>query len=304
MFPAPKKSEPLHQRYNGARAMLVQTLGIGPAEGKLAVRKILANGIAANEVLAVAVTVPGCGPLVDLLLDSGADLHATIPVEAPGYLVCDDGEADDLDSHPLLAAASHNSFDGVDALLKHGVSVNLPTVVTGVTALWNACEQSLLGMVVRLCEAGADVDVRKAETRNPPLSIAAQNGHEAICMELCARGANLHARRTGGMQPLSSALITRQVDITALLLRHGADASACFTDNGGGGVMVSMVLAQPCEKRKDTNVAKDDASIRALLKGHLNGKVRNELNSLSPAHGAAWKEALRLEVKAMCNAGV
>ncbi|ROV91507.1 hypothetical protein VMCG_09439 [Cytospora schulzeri] len=121
--------------------------------------------------------------LVELLLDSGADVNAPAG-KSRGRTA-------------LQSACLAGNMEVVEVLLSRGADVNAPgSAYKGGTALHAACAKGRAEIVRRMLEAGADVNAEAGWHRQTPLQTAAVGGHVEIVEMLRAAGAV--GRASGG----------------------------------------------------------------------------------------------------------
>ena len=121
------------------------------------------------------------------------------------------------------AFARPSDADDVARCVDSGRGVNARDS-DGNTRLYHAVDNQDLGTVMRLLEAGADVNAAGYWT---PLHVAALHGDTVLIRVLVEAGANPDARDTGGETPLHRAVIQRRDStVIAALLAAGADVGA------------------------------------------------------------------------------
>src|SRR6266568_4300261 len=134
----------------------------------------------------------------------------------------------DLD---IFEAASLGKMDQVRALVKRDMELVNAYSPEGFTALQLSAYLGQKEAVDFLLKAGANVN---AIARNPSdytaLSGAASRAHRSIAETLLDNGANVNQRYEGGFSPLIEAAASGSLEITRLLLAHGADPQACMAD--------------------------------------------------------------------------
>ena len=67
----------------------------------------------------------------------------------------------------------------------------------------------------------AGTDVNAKDSGWTPLTVAANNGHKEIVELLIAKGADVNAKDDDGYTPLDGAVDEGQIEIAALLRKHG-----------------------------------------------------------------------------------
>eukprot|EP00742_Colponemidia_sp_Colp-10_P011871 GILJ01013252.1.p1 GENE.GILJ01013252.1~~GILJ01013252.1.p1 ORF type:complete len:574 (-),score=64.89 GILJ01013252.1:195-1916(-) len=190
--------------------------------------------------------------LMELLLDSGADIHAakkgrtvlhvacsTKDKEVPSVrLLLERGASiyintpDDKGNTPLFAAISASNLDLVRFLLENGADVNL--LLEEGTALHKSVSQSPCSreMVELLLDHGADV-ILVADKGPTVLSLACSNAGGdkcAVVRLLLERGAKVHINMEtpDGDTLLRKAVSRKDRDLAMLLLDYGADFRAVY----------------------------------------------------------------------------
>lgn len=119
----------------------------------------------------------------------------------------------------LVAAAREGNVATVDVLLAARAPVDTRTRF-GDTAMSLAALAGHLGIVKKLREAGAKLDVPKTWT---PLIYAATGGHDAVIRYLLAEGANIDAVSPNGTTALMMAVREGKFSTVELLLAARAD---------------------------------------------------------------------------------
>lgn len=158
------------------------------------------------------------------LLESGADM---------GIIFRDSSMYEHL---ALSFAARMGHVHVLRALLRHGADVNASSS-TGLTALHYAAVRNQSGAIDVLAKAdGADIEARVVNSGGggTPLHAASVMCCDEATLSLLENGANIHAQNVFGYSPLHA--VARQggrkgaVEVTALLLRWGADETALDHD--------------------------------------------------------------------------
>ncbi len=134
----------------------------------------------------VSGTKPGATEIIDLLLNSGANIEQRSPVA------------------PLDAAARFGSLGIVKFLLDKGANANAGAN-DGRTPLYQALRHWRTEVANMLIQRGADVNA-KTEEGWTPLHLAAINGMESTVRLLLANGAAVNARDNQGATPLAWAI--------------------------------------------------------------------------------------------------
>jgi hypothetical protein len=137
-------------------------------------------------------------PIVELLLQAGADIHAC----------AEDG------SNALSLTLALGWRDTADYLLDHGIDVNVRSSRTGCTALMH-CRDSVL--LDRLLERGAMIDAQD-NWGNTALLQAVRGKQLTLVKALLERGADIHIKcRNGVDDALSFARLARDQKMVSLL---------------------------------------------------------------------------------------
>jgi ankyrin repeat protein len=159
-------------------------------------------------------------PMIDLLLNSGADLEATTPVHyepAPGYT-------------PLMLAVGYNFPSIAEHLLIRGANVNA-TNAAGETVLQLAARLETPAQTLRsILERKPDLEARNPRNLTP-LQVACLNlnhGTVRILLEaganperLLEAGADPNAATTSGATPMHAAALWPPPAVMQKLLDHG-----------------------------------------------------------------------------------
>ena len=111
---------------------------------------------------------------------------------------------DDEGATPLVVCAQYGHEDLVEALLERGADVDA-AAHSGCTALVYACGASQAAfserLVEKLLDHGADPNIPELHHGSRALHYLAATGHERLCRELVARGADAAAKDYGGWAP-------------------------------------------------------------------------------------------------------
>ena len=111
---------------------------------------------------------------------------------------------DDEGATPLVVCAQYGHEDLVEALLERGADVDA-AAHSGCTALVYACGASQASfserLVEKLLDHGADPNIPELHHGSRALHYLAATGHERLCRELVARGADAAAKDYGGWAP-------------------------------------------------------------------------------------------------------
>ena len=199
--------------------------------------------------------------MMELLISKGADVNARSTDRNYQRHVQAEGRPKSLDSgglSPLAYAARENCMACVEVLLTHKVDINLPDP-DGVSPLLVAIMNANWDIASRLIQAGADVNQWDIFGETPLLNAinlrSRRDGGKGssidplnkisgteIVKTLLARGANPNmqlffkpanapgAMNTRGVTPLIRAVFNGDVEMTKLLLEHGADPTITTAD--------------------------------------------------------------------------
>lgn len=145
---------------------------------------------------------------------------------------------EDVEMSPLCSAVLEHHGEIVELLLKAGADLR-----TDPAALVAAVSKGSVPLVLRMLDAGADIDAMEA-TGFTPLLMAAKCDSADIVELLLSRGANVDKADTDGVTPLCLATGFDRPEIVKALLAHGADP------NLGGNeeeypLMIGVVFALP-----------------------------------------------------------
>jgi ankyrin repeat protein len=132
--------------------------------------------------------------------------------------------AKDADGTPaLMAATLFADVRCLQLLLDHGADPNIINGVGATALMWAAPD---LPKIKLLVAHGADVNARSANLQRTPLLVAASYpGSMAVLEFLLDKGADLHAKDRAGMDALSRAARSADVDVVRFLVEHGCDPS-------------------------------------------------------------------------------
>jgi ankyrin repeat protein len=131
----------------------------------------------------------------------------------------------------LYTSIRDNMLEVVKAILDKDMSTVEVRSGHNQTPLSLAAENGHEAIVMALLEKDANVECRDSFGRIP-LHLAAQNGHEAIAMALLEKGANLECTDSSGQTPLSLAAQNGHEAVTNALLKKGANLE-CTDDSSG-----------------------------------------------------------------------
>ena len=198
--------------------------------------------------------------MIELLIARGAAVDARSAARDYQRHITAEGRPKSLDSGgftPLLYAARENCLLCVDVLLESGADIDLPDP-DGVSPLHLAIVNANWDLARRLIEAGADVDQWDIYGEAPLFAAVGQrsryDGGRAsidplnetdgltVIRLLLERGANPNMQlffrpanvrgstNTRGSTPLIRAANNNDLEVVALLLEHGADATVYMAD--------------------------------------------------------------------------
>jgi hypothetical protein len=148
-------------------------------------------------------TGQGHAPVVELLLESGADIEGGNGVS------------------PLACAARKGQDEVVRLLIEHGADIEGDTDGPG-TALFQASAEGQLSTVRLLLDLGAAVDA-KTERRATPLLVASADGYLDVVVQLIEAGADLDCTDRSGDTALHHAAYNGFAAIVEALVMAGAD---------------------------------------------------------------------------------
>ena len=170
--------------------------------------------------LMIAARKAGTVPILELLLDSGADPNTR----------------DQRGVTAIMDAARAGDADSIKVLLERDAVVNAVRK-NGRTALMTAVRSRRLAAVRVLLDNGADVNVQAAKgpgsnSLDTALTMAAARGVPEIVKALLERGADSTARNELGYTALMQAAYSDYIDAEAVrvLLAHGADIHVQASD--------------------------------------------------------------------------
>ena len=133
---------------------------------------------------------------------------------------------------PIHFAARNNLAGIVEKLVERGADVNL-AIAGGLTPLYLAAEQGHLESARVLLRAPG-IRVNQARgIRYVPLGVAAQSGHKEVVKLLLRKGADPNIRTATGLTPLHVVCLHGNMAIVQMLLHCGADTDAEVHDPEG-----------------------------------------------------------------------
>jgi len=124
----------------------------------------------------------------------------------------------------IFEAASLGYLPDIEVLIKENPRIVSEYSTEGFTALQLAAYLGKGDTVDFLLRSGADVNaIAKNPTRYTALTGAVARGHQNIASTLLEKGANPNHKYEGDFTPLMEAAASGNVEVTKLLLAHGAD---------------------------------------------------------------------------------
>lgn len=204
--------------------------------------------------------------IAELLLDGGADLHATDKISGSTalffaktgpmvrLLIDRGGDPNSINKDarsPILALAERpDRIQAMEALLDSGVDVNADTKGTIGTPLSCAAAKGTIEMIEYLLARGAEIDKQHVAT---PMGAAAIAGRVDVLELLLARGAALDS---GNPTPLEWATSRGNQEAAAFLTAYRA---------GSGGAVYAPVGLEGDEERPDRPPNSDRAAGRGTI---------------------------------------
>ncbi len=184
-------------------------------------------------------TEHGYMPMVELLLEKGADINAKTGFKrTPLHFAASSGhdeivrlfiakgadlnEKDSFMLTPIFRAAYNGHRNIVEMLLSVGISIST-TEKNGVTLLHAAALAGNLELVEMLLDKGIGRNVRNRYGKTP-LHFAASRGHKAVINLLLENGADINLKSLDGRTPLHTAVDCKQPETVELLKASGADS--------------------------------------------------------------------------------
>lgn len=249
---------------------------------------------------AAAATVPEQCPIVETILEAGADLNTGIGT---------------LGASPLMCAAGLGHVNVVRCLLSRGAELDKRDS-KGATALIKAATLGNRDCVELLLNAGADKDIADQEGVSPVMAAVAAGDSDTLWALLAAGASPNGFRNTDGASPLHVAAAAGRRDLVSALVTCGADPNVLNNDgetpvllaSALGRIEVVKALGKSPACLKTKNSKGWTPLMVALSKGHvdvanalLDSRRELEVNARSPKTGAtALSLALALEEKAGC----
>ena len=174
-------------------------------------------------------------PIIELLLESGADVHGKADYRTPLFFAMHDPEIRDRllargARETLFTAVAEGSLDKVRTYLDRDTSWASVRDEVDMTPLFCASGRRDLPIMGILLEAGADPNaVAERSYGVSPIHEACRGSERdsgAAVSRLADSGANLDARDKGGITALHIAARDRSVEAVRVLLARGADPNA------------------------------------------------------------------------------
>jgi len=183
-------------------------------------------------------------------------------------------------STPFMYAALYADAATLSTLLKMGADPNKRNDVKATALMWVARDLEKTRLLV---EHGADVNAKSDDMRTPLMIASRRVGSAPIVKLLLDHKANVNpnAKPATESSPLMEALISGDVTIVEMLMKHGADAKST------GDVGFALAVASKCRKCLDLLASKQkDTSVytAALQDTAVFGDVKSI--QLMLAHGA------------------
>lgn len=171
------------------------------------------------------------------------------------------------------------------------VSLLVWTPATFAGSLHDAAKQGDVAQATQLLDNGTDLAVPDA-TGEPPLLIAALNGHADVVALLLDRGADVHIRNKKGLTALHAAAYGGNLEVVELLLSKGASVND--RDN-----FFKMSPLHAAAEEGHADVVKVLLSAKAEIEAP-------ERNGYTPLTQAGWREhwdaaALLMKAGATCQ---
>lgn len=230
-----------------------------------------------------------------------AILFASLIVSASGNVLAVDRSASqrlsivrlkfgDTEKSAWISAINSDSTDKLSLMFdQFAPSLFLHiTAENGKSALMSACKQGSLELVVKLVEAGADVN-EQTLTKGTPFMFAVLGGHLDIARWLIDQQADMHVAGSNGWTALTIAAAKGYVDILGWLIDEGADAQVRdvyrFTPllravSNGFEEAAALLLALP-----DTDVNAQDEYENTALHHAVSNRDESMIELLM-SHGA------------------
>ena len=94
---------------------------------------------------------------------------------------------------------------------------------TGITPLFQACRENHISIVELLLEHGAGVNTPFPNSRENPLTLCAEKGHQELVGLLLTKGAVIDCQTKKGCTPIFLSCKEGHLDISEVLLKQGAN---------------------------------------------------------------------------------
>jgi ankyrin repeat protein len=153
-------------------------------------------------------------PTINLLLESGANVHDPVIDSPPTY-------------HAVMQGP--RAMEIIKLLVAHGADLNVVAGPTRLTPLHWAAAKGMFHAASYLVSQRLDME-KKCARGKTPLILAAEKGHTDVVKLLIARGADLHARSGCGGTALTWAASNGHEGAVEYLLWEGAGVEDCDED--------------------------------------------------------------------------
>lgn len=178
--------------------------------------------LASSEVIGLANPSPESRDIFDILLQHGADINVR-----------------GRNIEPLLSIVVRSkvhSVEDVRVFLKYGADVNASDSLSR-TALHWAVERRDVGIIETLLQHNADVNAHNDWNATPLIQVASHRNtaDTGVLQVLLENGANVNAVEWSNNTALHGAVISGNVEVTAMLLIYGADVHS--RREGGPSIM-------------------------------------------------------------------
>ncbi len=122
----------------------------------------------------------------------------------------------------------------VEELVKSGASINTPAegnhVISGQTALHEACQKGNVSMVAKILSLGGDAHARDSDGQTPLHWACQQSSDFDVLIMLLSKGADVNARDARRETALQKSILRCPTEISKFLLSKGADANVLDSD--------------------------------------------------------------------------
>jgi ankyrin repeat protein len=151
----------------------------------------------------------------------------------PVRLLCQAGApleiTNECDYTPLHVAARYNNVEAVRVLCQEGAPLEI-TDKHGYTPLHVAAGSNCHETLLALCDAGADKEAKTSGLGFSPLMVACDRGSVLAARTLVDLGADIEPRNDTGTKPIHAAVVAPEVDdrkaLLSLLIERGANLDA------------------------------------------------------------------------------